>query len=167
VHRTSRRRGCVLRHQGWASRFRGIRPPLQPQRSLVSFFPFYPFFKVNPLFNCDTMNTLQRPSEYYYRQLSPGEFRLIRLLPGEKSSPIRVELIHLPIESIELPFYEAVSYTWGTGEFDQAITCDQKIFKVTESVRDVLSQFRFAHCHRYGFFSCPVGSLWVISISYT
>jgi hypothetical protein len=60
-------------------------------------------------------------AQYQYNGLSTNfgqEIRLVVLLPGERSEPIRCEIIHVDLEIH--PQFEAVSYTWATEDGDDS-----------------------------------------------
>lgn len=60
----------------------------------------------------------QDSSPYQYLRLDEeaGEIRLLSLLPGPFSSPIRVILESTPFSPDAPPQFEALSYTWGSAE---------------------------------------------------
>jgi len=60
----------------------------------------------------------QNSGAYQYQPLneSAGEIRLLHLLPGPISSPIRVILESTPFSPDAPPDFEALSYTWGSPE---------------------------------------------------
>ncbi len=96
--------------------------------------------------------------EGLYDRLDDGCIRLITLLPGNVDAPLCCSLrtVHLldfegniPIaQSLDLPEYEAVSYTWGDGGKDSRVTCDSFPLHVTQSLSDVLRRFRYEEKNR-------------------
>jgi hypothetical protein len=66
----------------------------------------------------DPTASRQGSGSYQYLPLNEGagEIRLISLLPGPFSSPIRVMLESTPFSPETPPQFEALSYTWGSAE---------------------------------------------------
>ncbi|KAF2973303.1 hypothetical protein GQX73_g318 [Xylaria multiplex] len=78
-----------------------------------------------------------RLSKYRYRPLDAGEIRLLIL----KRSPfypsvIQAEIVHRPI--YPPPYYEAVSYRWGSSELTEEILVDGCRFPVTTAAFSLL-----------------------------
>ena len=95
--------------------------------------------------------------KYKYEPITePNSVRLLKLLPGEPSEIIRIELFTAALDSGTE--YEALSYSWGiprmapstTGSFrvdielifSHHILCDKKQMLVTESLYRLLLQIR-------------------------
>ena len=51
---------------------------------------------------------------YEYSPLQGQQIRLLTLLPGKLSAPIRVQLHTTILNKDYVPAYEALSYTWGS-----------------------------------------------------
>lgn len=54
-------------------------------------------------------------SQYQYVDLNSRlcqEIRIVVLLPGRRTEPIRCDIVHVNLE--DDPYFEAVSYTWAT-----------------------------------------------------
>ncbi|KAK4199515.1 heterokaryon incompatibility protein-domain-containing protein [Triangularia verruculosa] len=71
--------------------------------------------------------------------------RLIRLLPGTWDSPVELELINTPMEPGKIPYYEAVSYSWGNRdpEFAISISCGGAFMRIGRSAAMLLRRFRY------------------------
>ena len=107
-------------------------------RRLTALTNYYlPSFKASPIFiigkfqrrvsftlHCDKMSTHERLGSlghYRYNRLQKNEIRLVRLLPGQLTEPILVELYSQALRGIESPKYEALSYAWGSRENPELI----------------------------------------------
>ncbi|OSS43607.1 hypothetical protein B5807_11719 [Epicoccum nigrum] len=93
-------------------------------------------------------------TEYEHDPLHIGlgqEIRLVILLPGESSDPIRCEIIHVLLGGTE---FDAVSYTWATEKGDDSkskviqIGCGQSM-QVTVNCEHALRQLRDQHTERH------------------
>lgn len=78
------------------------------------------------------------------------EIRLLCLHPGAWTDTISISLEISSLCSFELPFFEAVSYTWGDPSAATRVKYSETTISVTESVENVLRRFRFAKSTRYG-----------------
>jgi hypothetical protein len=81
---------------------------------------------------------------FTYREMQEDEFRLIRLLPGNWPDPIAFGLLTFSMKPDELPFYEAVSYTWGDPSSTVLVKCGGTSMRITRSVEDLLRRFRWS-----------------------
>ncbi|KAK4179559.1 heterokaryon incompatibility protein-domain-containing protein [Triangularia setosa] len=98
---------------------------------------------------------LQCPTESYQYPPLPtksqdGEgvsIRLIRLLPGAWDSPVELELVTVPLEAGKIPYYETVSYVWGSINPNLAVTvsCEGSPMRIPRSAAIVLRRFRFSN----------------------
>lgn len=79
----------------------------------------------------------------FSKDAEKSSIRLIRLLPGYPSSPVVVELVTVPLDPGKIPYYEAVSYVWGTSYQQYEIACDGLSMAVSESALLALRRFRF------------------------
>ena len=79
-----------------------------------------------------------------YRSLRRDESRLIHLHPGQWSDPISLTLEPFSLQPRELPFFEAVSYTWGDPTITEPVTCSGTTVQVMKSVETLLRRFRLA-----------------------
>ncbi|KAK4664764.1 uncharacterized protein QC763_506470 [Podospora pseudopauciseta] len=79
----------------------------------------------------------------FLKDAEKSSIRLIRLLPGYPSSPVVVELVTVPLDPGKIPYYEAVSYVWGTSYQQYEIACDGLSMAVSESALLALRRFRF------------------------
>jgi hypothetical protein len=84
-----------------------------------------------------------------YQPLTDRESRLVNLLPGTWSDPITIELRTFSLELDKLPFYEAVSYTWGYPVETATVTCSGRPLRVSKSAEDLMRRFRLADIPRY------------------
>ncbi|KAJ8132069.1 hypothetical protein O1611_g1555 [Lasiodiplodia mahajangana] len=80
-------------------------------------------------------------SSYSYMPLNAtNEVRLMRLLPGQDSSPISVEIYHVTLDSN--PQYEALSYAWGLkDDACHAMVGSSKIV-ISTNLHEVLQHLR-------------------------
>ena len=67
------------------------------------------------------------PVAYVYESLSANEFRLLELSPGLYSEPLVAKIIHAPLfadaqSHLRTPYYEALSYVWGSAARTQPIS---------------------------------------------
>ncbi|KAK0616356.1 heterokaryon incompatibility protein-domain-containing protein [Immersiella caudata] len=65
------------------------------------------------------------------------EVRLLRLLPGRGTEPIRCELVRVPVESATGK-YEALSYCWGPSTPRVTLFCNGTAVSVTANLGDAL-----------------------------
>jgi hypothetical protein len=77
--------------------------------------------------------------EYPGLPLSPGQIRLIRLLPGKWTDPIRCELFE---DLHGTTRYQALSYVWGSQHVTQCIFLDRREFPVTFNLKGALRHLR-------------------------
>ena len=89
-------------------------------------------------------------SAYQYSPLTREEIRLLRLLPGRGSDPIRCKIHVVPLESA--PAYEAMSYRWMSNELTHSVlVCGNgqgKHLVVTASAHAALTKLRSRWCQR-------------------
>jgi hypothetical protein len=76
---------------------------------------------------------------YPGRTLLPGEIRLIRLLPGKWTDPVRCELFE---ELLGTTRYEALSYVWGSKNVTRPIFLNRRKFPVTVNLESALRHLR-------------------------
>jgi hypothetical protein len=84
------------------------------------------------------------PNTFQYSSLEstqPDAFRLLYLLPGKKSSPIKCSLKHTR-RSEAKSSYRAVSYTWGEELPTETIFINGLPFKVRPNLESALRSFR-------------------------
>jgi hypothetical protein len=86
-------------------------------------------------------------SDYHYRRLNyelGHEIRLVVLSPGKGTEELRCDLIHVNL--LDMPAYEAVSYTWATitgdTSFSGHILCHGKKIAITENCESLLRTLR-------------------------
>jgi Heterokaryon incompatibility protein (HET) len=70
-----------------------------------------------------------------------GYIRIIRLLPGQGTAPIRCRLDPISIEEAE-DSYAAVSYVWGDPSDTVVISCNRKSLWITPNLFDALHAIR-------------------------
>ncbi|ORY05811.1 heterokaryon incompatibility protein-domain-containing protein [Clohesyomyces aquaticus] len=78
---------------------------------------------------------------YQYRELSKGQIRLLRLLPGRKGDPVRCEMFPALLSKPQP--YEAISYVWGDPTITDQIQCDGGRINITANLQDVLVRLRY------------------------
>ena len=80
-------------------------------------------------------------NDYGYQQLhGVAAIRLLHVEPGYSSEPITCHLSHTSLTS--KPIYEALSYTWGSTECSQVISCDGHEILVTRNLYAALVRYR-------------------------
>lgn len=81
------------------------------------------------------------PKRYTYRTLDHDDsIRIFVLQPGKSYEPLVCSLI--PARLSNMPYVEAISYTWGSPEKPFTIDCDGRILPITRNLRDSLRQVR-------------------------
>lgn len=81
---------------------------------------------------------------YEYSSLQPdGFFRLFVLEPGIGEEPLRGSLKTSKLD--EAPYFEAISYVWGSWDRCVELICDNKQILITPSLSEVLHRVRFPH----------------------
>jgi hypothetical protein len=70
-----------------------------------------------------------------------GQFRIIRLHPGQFHDPIRIDLFTEELSS--LPEYDALSYVWGTEISGLPVTVNGRVLKVTANLEIALRYLRY------------------------
>ncbi|KAJ4992032.1 heterokaryon incompatibility protein [Stagonosporopsis vannaccii] len=91
-----------------------------------------------------------RPGDYPGSPLEPGQIRLIKVLPGTWSEPVRCELFNVLLSTAE---YQALSYVWGSRNVSRNIVVNDRTYPATVNLESALRHLR----ERY-----PVGIvLWV------
>ncbi|RYC59866.1 hypothetical protein CHU98_g6343 [Xylaria longipes] len=84
-------------------------------------------------------------TSFQYRPIQATEFRLVRLLP-ENRSMIKCEILHASLEAgSEALKYIAVSYTWGDVDPNIKIQVDGYPFYVTPNLHGALRRLRKQH----------------------
>jgi hypothetical protein len=69
---------------------------------------------------------------YQHEALPAGSIRLVSLFPGEAGTPLAVAIKVVPLVAVNVscklttPYYEALSYTWGTPFIEDDLYLDQK-----------------------------------------
>ena len=69
-----------------------------------------------------------------------GQFRIIKLHPGQFHDPIRIDLFTEELSS--LPEYDALSYVWGTEISGLPVTVNGRVLKVTTNLEIALRYLR-------------------------
>jgi hypothetical protein len=83
------------------------------------------------------------PYEYDPIDLGEPAIRLVRLYPGSDSTQISCELFQAWLhQEDEIIPYEALSYTWGSGEAPEHIIVNGQILAVTTNLHRALQQLR-------------------------
>jgi hypothetical protein len=84
-----------------------------------------------------------------YRHLASNhaEIRLVTIMPGEGSDPIKCTFDHT-ILGTNAPAYEALSYTWGSSHSVGSITLNNTPFHVTKNLKAALRDLRLPHTTR-------------------
>lgn len=101
-------------------------------------------------------------SSIYSQPLKPWETRVIRLAPVQSEND-EVETVEVNLETAVIPhleglglvdtgevvFYEALSYTWDSNVFSHAIRCNGLEFSITSNLHAALVHLRGSHAHRW------------------
>nr|CEG04394.1 unnamed protein product [Fusarium clavum] len=87
-----------------------------------------------------TLRSSRNQAEYPYATLSPGNTRLLYLLPGEMGDQLHGVIVQVPHEGTET--YSAVSYVWGTGRRTQKIMTPDGLVRITVSLASCLRHLR-------------------------
>ncbi|KAM0553088.1 hypothetical protein ACHAPJ_007636 [Fusarium lateritium] len=84
-----------------------------------------------------------------YQQLEPRQrqIRILHLLPGQSSDPVRCELHTVSLSSN--PVYQALSYSWGDPHDCRAIEVDSKETDITSNLYNALRQLRLDDNERH------------------
>lgn len=69
-----------------------------------------------------------------------GDIRVLRLLPGQDTDPVRVELHHRAMSTN--PEYMAISYAWGDRSAQRTVVCEDKDIQVPMSLHRALAHLR-------------------------
>lgn len=81
---------------------------------------------------------------YEYSSLqADGFFRFFVLEPGIGEEPLRGSLKTSKLD--EAPYFEAISYVWGSWDRCVELICDNKQILITPSLSEVLHRVRFPH----------------------
>ncbi|KAJ1322909.1 HET domain-containing protein [Microdochium nivale] len=83
-------------------------------------------------------------SSFHYHPLDDGEFRLISLACGSWTDPISFSLGRYPLNPAKHPYYEAVSYVWGSLSPFAQVTCDGVPMGIGLSAEAALRRFRLS-----------------------
>lgn len=87
------------------------------------------------------------PRTYTYTKLPHNDsIRIFVLQPGRSYEPIECSLILARLSN--MPYVEAISYTWGSNEKPFTITCDNRDVHITRNLRDALRQVRHENVTR-------------------
>lgn len=84
-----------------------------------------------------------------YHPIANRDSRLLHLFPGQWEDPLAFDLVPFSTELESLPFYEAVSYTWGDQTDCIPVTCSGGEIDVTLHVAALLRRFRLRDSTRY------------------
>jgi hypothetical protein len=90
-------------------------------------------------------------SEYHYSPLSPSSIRLLRLLPiGDNPKHLRCELFEYPLQHSDKSChpYEALSYTWGSGDTPKSIAVNDQNLHITQNLYTALLRLQDHLCSR-------------------
>jgi hypothetical protein len=84
-----------------------------------------------------------------YHPIANHDSQLLHLFPGQWKYPIAFDLVPFSTELESLPFYEAVSYTWGDPTDCIPVTCFGREIDVALNVAALLRRFRLHDSIRY------------------
>jgi hypothetical protein len=95
----------------------------------------------------DAAPGVSTPKTYTYTKLPHNDsIRIFVLQPGKSYEPIECSLILARLSN--MPYVEAISYTWGSNEKPFTITCDNRDVHITRNLRDALRQVRHQNVTR-------------------
>jgi hypothetical protein len=76
-----------------------------------------------------------------YKPLPDGEvIRYMVLQAGKDDEPLKCSLVISPLH--KMPYYEAISYVWGSDLRDHEITCNEELVNITHNLWNVLRDVR-------------------------
>ena len=82
----------------------------------------------------------EKPS-VVYKPLPHGEvIRYMVLQAGQDDEPLKCSLVTSPLHRI--PYFEAISYVWGSDLRDHEITCNEELVNITHNLWSVLRDLR-------------------------
>ncbi|RGP77958.1 hypothetical protein FLONG3_3915 [Fusarium longipes] len=78
---------------------------------------------------------------YQYEELPDNNhFRILKLEPGKEDEPLQGTLATYALD--DAPRYEALSYVWGSPEREKNMKCNDRNFKITDSLNTALMRLR-------------------------
>jgi len=89
--------------------------------------------------------TIPVKNPYCYAHLSPGDIRLLRLMPDkDENARVQCQLFDYPLHESDdgTQLYEALSYAWGGSEKDHRVSVDQYSLRVTANLHAALLHLR-------------------------
>ncbi|RDW69922.1 hypothetical protein BP5796_08319 [Coleophoma crateriformis] len=88
-------------------------------------------------------------SAFRYRQLKFSEIRLVNILPGLESDPVKCQILHVRTDRPLRCSYQALSYAWGAEATGQrVIKIEDQDFLVRENLYQALVHLRYADFER-------------------
>jgi hypothetical protein len=83
----------------------------------------------------------EKPAHFHYPglPLQPGQIRLIELLPGVWSEPVRCRLFNVRHETA---VYQSLSYVWGSQRVNRTIVVNSKSYSTTVNLESALRHLR-------------------------
>jgi len=89
----------------------------------------------------------QHVEAYRYDPLPPKDYiRYLVLEPGKDQDPLVCNLHVAPLT--ELPYFEAISYVWGSSKKVAQVSCAGQALRITASLRNVLRSVRLPDTQR-------------------
>lgn len=101
--------------------------PLEPSQQHIEWWSDTILFELSPMFAYDVLPT-------------DGSIRLFVLEPGTGEQPLRGSLSTYKLD--ESPYFEAISYVWGSEHRCVELFCDGQQIFITASLSDVLHRVR-------------------------
>lgn len=91
---------------------------------------------------------MQKPSRphHRYENLTNDQIRLLELQAGAADTPLEC-IIHIVSLATD-PWYEALSYCWGTGPQSEQVNCGDDAFPITAELSAALKQIRSSKAKR-------------------
>ncbi|KAF2467224.1 HET-domain-containing protein [Lindgomyces ingoldianus] len=87
------------------------------------------------------------PRTYAYTKLPHNDsIRIFVLQPGKSYEPLTCSLILARLSN--MPYVEAISYTWGNSERLFTVSCDNRDIRITRNLRNALRQVRHENVTR-------------------
>lgn len=95
------------------------------------------------MYHSDRLANASLHGSYKYEPL-PGKthIRLLIINPGAGEDVLSGSMITVDLDAPELASFEAISYTWGSGEKDQPILINERSLLITRSLKEAILQTR-------------------------
>lgn len=87
---------------------------------------------------------MNRLETYNYHPLNHDQqlIRLLQVLPGQHSEPIKADIQHASLPAVPEPLYETISYVWGNPAKIALIELSGKYLRVPRNTHAALQRMR-------------------------